>query len=76
MMTKKHYTQLAKLINKWRLNNVKVYIGNSKVTINILPLGGFVNDLMHMLEDDNSNFNRNAFIRAIREEEKEEDKEC
>lgn len=71
MMTKKHYIHIAKLIKKWRLDGVKVQIGSSKVTMSFMPLDGFVTDLMYMLEEDNSNFNKSSFMKAIEAKEKE-----
>ena len=61
-MTKKHFEKMAKLIK----NNTSIYVDRkNNITENQIEYNGFINDLIEYFEQENINFNKDKFIKAL-----------
>lgn len=61
-MTKKHFEKMAKLIK----NNTSIYVDRkNNITENQIEYNDFINDLIEYFEQENINFNKDKFIKAL-----------
>jgi len=55
MLSRKHYTEIAKIINKSRENRYEINM------VQFIPLNGIVNDLIDYFAEDNDKFDAERF---------------
>ena len=61
-MTKKHFEKMAKLIK----NNTSIYVDRkNNITENQIEYNDFINDLIEYFEQENINFDKDKFIKAL-----------
>jgi len=67
-MTKKHYKIIAKVLNGYYQNNLlfqKDFINGDVETTSRVLFDVMVNELMTVLKEDNSRFNKEKFMTAL-----------
>ena len=66
MLSRKHYTETAKIINKSRENRYEINM------VQFIPLNGIVNDLIDYFAEDNDKFDAERFRVACGVKQQEE----